>query len=156
MKTIHQAGAAAVEFALVVLIFLALVLGTVQFGWLLYSYVVLTTAASTGAHVLASQRGYSAPYTNTKNAILAAAAPIASATALASNMTISMTVGGTSCQSDALCYAALGTGSQAPTAGTQASVSISYPFVPMAGGALVVRASLLPTALQTSMSELVQ
>ncbi|CAJ0857063.1 hypothetical protein R20233_00465 [Ralstonia sp. LMG 32965] len=156
MQAIRQRGAAAVEFALVALIFFGLLLGTVQFGWLLYNYVVLATAASTGARVLASQRGYSAPYTNTKSAILAATASLGPQATIASRMTINMSVGGSSCQSDSLCTTALGSGAQAPAPGTQASVSISYAFVPIVGGSLAGKSSLLPTALQTKMSELVQ
>ncbi|CAJ0822720.1 MULTISPECIES: TadE/TadG family type IV pilus assembly protein [Ralstonia] len=156
MKAIRQRGAAAVEFALVALIFFGLLLGTVQFGWLLYNYVVLATAASTGARVLATQRGYSAPYTNTKSAILAAATSLGAQSTIASRMTITMSVGGASCQNDALCTTALGTGTQAPAPGTQASVAISYAFAPIVGGSLAGKASLLPTALQASMSELVQ
>jgi Flp pilus assembly protein TadG len=68
MKRKNQRGVAAVEFALVLPILLALLFGTAQFGWLMNNYIVLTNAASLGAHLLASERGYAAPYTDTQRA----------------------------------------------------------------------------------------
>ncbi|MFM0209118.1 TadE/TadG family type IV pilus assembly protein [Paraburkholderia sediminicola] len=150
MKRKNQRGATAVEFALVLPILLALLFGTVQFGWLMNNYLALTNAASLGAHLLASERGYATPYTDTQRAILA------STPALTSALTISMSVGGTSCTSDSTCASALGTSTQAPTAGTEASVSLGYPFSPLFTGALYSLKSIMPSSLTATMSELVQ
>jgi Flp pilus assembly protein TadG len=150
MKRKNQRGVAAVEFALVLPILLALLFGTAQFGWLMNNYMVLTNAASLGAHLLASERGYATPYTDTQQAILASTA------ALKSALTITMSVGGTSCSSDSTCATALGTSTQAPTAGTEARVSLGYSFTPLFNGALYSLKSIMPSSLSANMSELVQ
>lgn len=150
MKRKNQRGGAAVEFALVLPILLACLFGTVQFGWLMNNYVMLTNAASLGAHQLASERGYATPYTDTQQAILASTA------ALKSALTITMSVGGTTCTSDSTCASALGTSTQAPTAGTEASVSLGYSFAPLFTGALYGLKSIMPSSLSAQMSELVQ
>ncbi|CAE6713084.1 TadE/TadG family type IV pilus assembly protein [Paraburkholderia domus] len=150
MKRKNQRGATAVEFALVLPILLALLFGTVQFGWLMNNYLALTNAASLGAHLLASERGYATPYSDTQRAILA------STPALTSALTISMSVGGTSCTSDSTCASALGTSTQAPAAGTVASVSLGYTFLPLFTGALYSLKSIMPSSLTATMSELVQ
>lgn len=152
MKTKRQAGAEIVEFALILPIFFALIFSVMQIGWLLYSYVVLTTAAATGARVFATQRGYSAPYTDTTNAVLSAAAILAPSANVQASLTINMAVNGTACQSDTSCISALGTAKSAPAAGTQASVSLNYAFTPIFGNWF----GLLPSKLQATMSELLQ
>jgi Flp pilus assembly protein TadG len=150
MKRKDQHGAAAVEFALVLPILLALLFGTVQFGWLMNNYLALTNAASLGAHQLASERGYATPYSDTQQTILA------STSALKSALTITMRVGGTTCTSDSTCAAALGTSTTAPAAGTEASVSLGYSFTPLFNGALYGLKSIMPSSLSANMSELVQ
>jgi Flp pilus assembly protein TadG len=150
MKRKNQRGAAAVEFALVLPVLLALLFGTVQFGWLMNNYLALTNAASLGAHQLAAERGYTTPYTDTQQAILAATS------ALKSALTITMSVGGTTCTSDSTCATALGTSTTAPAAGTEAKVSLGYSFTPLFNGALYSLKSIMPTSLSANMSELVQ
>ena len=59
MKRERQSGAAVVEFALVLPVLFLVLFGAVQFGWLMNNYLMLTNAASVGAHLLASERGYS-------------------------------------------------------------------------------------------------
>jgi len=150
MKLKNQRGTTAVEFALVLPIMLAVLFGTVQFGWLMNNYLALTNAASLAAHLLASERGYATPYSDTQAAILA------STPSLKNAITISMSVGGTSCTSDSTCASALGTSTQAPAAGTEASVSLGYSFAPLFSGTLYSLKSIMPTSLSATMSELVQ
>ncbi|NML32518.1 TadE/TadG family type IV pilus assembly protein [Paraburkholderia antibiotica] len=150
MKRKSQRGAATVELALVLPLLLALIFGIVQFGWLINNYLVLTNAASLGAHQLAAERGYAAPYSDTTAAIRSQTG------ALNGTLTISVSVGGTSCTSDSTCAAALGTTTQAPSAGTQAKVQLGYTFVPVFGGSLDNLKSIMPTSLSATMSELVQ
>lgn len=156
MNTKHETGAALVEFTLVLPLLLMLLFGIIQFGWLFYNYAVLTSAASTGARLLATQRGYATPYSDTKTAVLSAAGVIAPLASLNKTLTINLSVNGTSCQSDAACATALGTASQAPAAGTQASISLSYLFAPVLGSSLGSLALIVPSSLNATMSELVQ
>ena len=150
MKRTRQRGAAAVELAFVLPLLLALIFGIVQFGWLINNYLVLTNAASLGAHQLAAERGYSTPYSD-------ASAAIHSQTgALNGTLTISMSVGGASCTSDSACASALGSSTQAPAAGTQAQVQLGYTFAPLFGGSLYNLKSIMPASLSATMSEVVQ
>jgi Flp pilus assembly protein TadG len=146
----NQRGVAAVEFALVLPLLLALLYGTVQFGWLLNNYLTLTNAASLGARLLASERGYATPYTDTQSAIMNAAA------SLKSSLTITMSVGGSTCSSDSTCATALGTSTVAPTAGTEAKISLGYAFSPLFTGTLFNLKSIMPSSLSANMSEIVQ
>lgn len=150
MKRKNQRGGAAVEFALVLPILLALLFGTVQFGWLVNNYVTLTNAASLGARLLASERGYATPYTDTQQAILNSTASLKSA------LTITMSVGGSTCSSDSACASALGTSTVAPAAGTEATISLGYSFSPIFSGTLFNLKSIMPTSLSANMSEIVQ
>ena len=50
-KRRRERGQALVEFALVLPVFLAIVLATVDFGWALRSYITLTNAAREGARL---------------------------------------------------------------------------------------------------------
>ena len=150
MKPERQQGATVVEFALVLPVLLLLVFGIAQFGWLMNNYIVLTNAAAAGARLLASERGYSTPYTDTKTAVLAATS------ALNNTPTITMTVGTTTCTSDATCITALGTSSQPPTSGTRATVSLSYTFVPPFKGSLYNLKAMMPSTLSANTSVVVQ
>lgn len=150
VKRTRQRGAAAVELALVLPLLLALIFGIVQFGWLINNYLVLTNAASLGAHQLAAERGYASPYSD-------ATAAIHSQTgALNGTLTISMSVGGTSCTSDSACASALGSSTSAPAAGTQAKVQLGYTFAPLFGGTLDNLKGIMPRSLSATMSEVVQ
>lgn len=156
MNTKHETGTTVVEFTLVLPLLLMLLFGIIQFGWLFYNYAVLTSAASTGARLLATQRGYATPYSDTKDAVLSAAGVIAPLASLNKTLTINVSVNGALCQSDAACATALGTASQAPAVGTQASISLSYLFAPILGGSLGSLALIVPSSLNATMSELVQ
>ncbi|WP_338523260.1 TadE/TadG family type IV pilus assembly protein [Pseudomonas batumici] len=156
MNTKYETGTTVVEFTLVLPLLLILLFGIIQFGWLFYNYAVLTSAASTGARLLATQRGYAAPYSDTKNAVLSAAGVIAPLATLNKALTINISVNGVLCQSDAACATALGTASQAPAVGTQASISLSYLFAPILGNPLGGLKLIVPSSLNATMSELVQ
>ncbi|WP_233852437.1 TadE/TadG family type IV pilus assembly protein [Paraburkholderia sp. HD33-4] len=150
MKRTKQRGAATVELALVLPLLLALIFGIVQFGWLMNNYLVLTNAASLGAHQLAAERGYASPASD------AIAAVQSQTGALNGTVTISMSVGGTPCTSNSACASALGSNTQAPAAGTQATVQIGYTFAPLFGGKLDNLKSIMPVSLSATMSEVVQ
>jgi Flp pilus assembly protein TadG len=68
-KRKDQRGGVAVEFALVLPLLLAILFAVFQFSWYITNYLMLTDAAAVGAHVLASERGYTKPYTDTQTAI---------------------------------------------------------------------------------------
>jgi Flp pilus assembly protein TadG len=147
----RQRGATAVEFAIVSPLLFLMLFGVIQFGWLFNNYIILTNAASVGAHVLATERGYSTPYSDAKSAILS------TTSSLIGSPTITMTVGGTACSTDSACASALGTSTQPPADGTQATVSLSYAFSALAGGGLYYGLSyVLPSSLGATMSNYVQ
>ena len=71
--------------------------------------------------------------------------------------TITMTVGGTACTSDSSCATALGTATQPPPSGTQATVSLTYALPVLAPGSLPRSiASMLPSNVVATMSNYVQ
>ncbi|SDI09344.1 TadE/TadG family type IV pilus assembly protein [Paraburkholderia phenazinium] len=150
MKRNRQSGAAVVEFALVLPVLFLVLFGAVQFGTLMNNYLLLTDAASVGAHLLASERGYATPYSDTEAAILSATST------LKNTLAITISVGGTTCTSDTACASALGTQTQPPATGTEAKVSLSYTFSSPFKGALYSLKSMMPTSLSATMSELVQ
>jgi Flp pilus assembly protein TadG len=150
MKRERQHGGVSVEMALVTPVLLLMLFGIVQFGWLFNNYAIVTNAATIGAHQLASERGYSTPYTDTKNAVLT------ETSTLGATPTITMSVGGTTCSTDTACASALGTSTQAPAAGTQATVSLSFAFTPLFNGTLYGLAAMMPSTLNSSMSDYVQ
>jgi hypothetical protein len=65
-------------------------------------------------------------------------------------------VGGATCTSDSACASALGTQTQPPATGTQASVSLSYAFSAPYKGALYSLKSMMPSSLSATMTEIVQ
>jgi Flp pilus assembly protein TadG len=111
-------GTAAIEFALVLPLLLAIALGIIQFSLIFNNITVLTNAASTGALVFSQGRGIGSPYS-------AAVAQVQSATGslVQTDLTIRTSVQGANCASDAACQTALA--SAYP--GGSASVSVSYP-----------------------------
>ncbi len=66
-------GVAAVEFALLVPVLLAILVGMFVFGVALNNYVILTNAAQGGALQFAISRGASTPWTNTRSETFGAA-----------------------------------------------------------------------------------
>jgi Flp pilus assembly protein TadG len=108
-------GAAAVELALTLPVFLTLAIGTLKFGVAMSQYLTLNNAAAQGAMSFALSRGTSNPYTTTTTAITNAAPNLASG-----SLTKTLKVNGTACTTDTACQTAL-------VAGATASVTVSYP-----------------------------
>jgi Flp pilus assembly protein TadG len=152
MRLRCQNGATTVEFAIVLPLFLMIVFGVMQFGLLLNNYVMLNNAAVLGARVLAKERGYPTPYTDTQNQILA------SMQTMSQTATIKMYVGGTLCSSDSACIALLGNSSTQPPPNTQAKVSLSYNFMPsiMPTTQDSAYGFTMPSQLNSSSSEFVE
>jgi Flp pilus assembly protein TadG len=147
----RESGAVTVEFSLVIPVLLLMLFGIAGFGMFFNNYILLTNAASVGARILASERGYSTPYSDTQAAIQQAT------TTMHSAPTITMTVGGTACTSDTSCATALGTATQPPPSGTQATVSLTYALPVLAPGSLPRSiASMLPSNVVATMSNYVQ
>ena len=110
-------GVAAVEFALLVPVLLAILVGMFVFGVALNNYVILTNAAQAGALQFAISRGASTPWTNTRSETFGAAPSLTQA-----SLTITLKVNGTACASDTACQTAL-----SANAGQPASVQALYP-----------------------------
>jgi Flp pilus assembly protein TadG len=146
----RQKGAALVELALVLPLLLAMMFGIAQFAWWLNSYIVLESAAAIGARQLSTERGFSTPWTDTENAIDGVTS------ALKGPLTITISVGGTTCGTDSYCASLLGTSTQAPAAGTRAAVSLTYTSAPLFNGHLYGLGTLLPTSQTVTTSALVQ
>jgi Flp pilus assembly protein TadG len=108
-------GAAAVELALTLPVFLAIAIGTLKFGVAMSQYLTLNNAAAQGAMAFALSRGTSNPYTTTTTAITNAAPNLTSG-----SVTKTLRVSGTACTTDTACQTAL-------VAGATASVTVSYP-----------------------------
>jgi hypothetical protein len=96
-----------------------LVLGMCQFGITLNQYLTLTNAVRSGSRQLSIDRGAATPWTDTINQIYASAPNLTQA-----SLTITMSVNGTACTSDATCKAAL---LAAGATGAPAAVTASYP-----------------------------
>ena len=119
-----RAGAAMLEFAIVLPLLLIVLFGIVQFGIYFYQYVSVQYAAQIGERTFLANRplvneSYT-PYASTVTAIQ-------TATSLQSNkLKTTLSVNGTTCTSDASCGAALTTAYSAISPQT-ASVEVSYP-----------------------------
>jgi Flp pilus assembly protein TadG len=125
MKLKRQRGLESVELALIFPLVLLLVFSIIYFGWLLNNYLLLNAAALLGARQLASERGYSTPYTDTVYVIKGSVPTLLGF----STSNITLTAAGVACTSDAACTG-LGTATSPPASGSQAVVSLSYTFVP--------------------------
>jgi len=113
----NRAGTAAVEFALVAPMLLLLVLGMCQFGLTMNQYLTLTNAVRSGARQLSmSRNGDNTPRTDTINLIYASAPNLTPG-----SLTITTSINGTACTTDAACKTAL------VAAGPPATVTASYP-----------------------------
>jgi Flp pilus assembly protein TadG len=110
-----RAGTAAIEFALVGPMLFFLVLGMCQFGITVNQYLTLTNAVRSGARQLSMGRGDATPRTDAINLIYASAPNLTQA-----SFTITTSVNGTACGTDATCAAAL-------AAGLPTTVAASYP-----------------------------
>jgi Flp pilus assembly protein TadG len=109
----------AIEFAFIAPVLLLMVVGAAVFGIAVNNYITLTGAASVGARQLSISRGDSTPYTDTVAQVEGAAPNLTPA-----NLTITLTVNGTVCATDAACAALL---APAATAVVPATVTASYP-----------------------------
>jgi Flp pilus assembly protein TadG len=96
-------------------VLLTMLLGMFQFGSTMNDYMVLTNAAAKGALTIALSRGSTTPYTTTKSAITAAAPNLDS-----TKITVTVTINGTDCSTDAACTTSL-------VAGNSAVVKATYP-----------------------------
>jgi Flp pilus assembly protein TadG len=113
-------GSVLVEFTLVLPVLLFLILGLAQFGIIFYDYILVTNAAATGARQFSISRLDNSAYTDTQSAITSAAANL-------SGLTISMSVNGTACTTNAGCQTALQNAYTAATTPPEpVSVTVSY------------------------------
>ena len=107
-----------VEFAVVLPVLLLVLLGMVQFGLTLNQYVMLWNGVGVGAMQFAISGGASStPYSSSVSLIQSMAPTLKPA-----NLTITFTVNGTACATDAACQTALQNNSNTP-----AVVSATYP-----------------------------
>ena len=151
--TCRQQGAAAVEFALVVPFLLLLLLGVMQFGWLMNNYLMLNQATSSGSRLFAAQRGYDNPCTTAYTAVKSAAGGL-----IAANLTMSCSVNGSSacstcsgnaCSTDLTCKTQL-----TNNAGNPASITVGYAFNQLFSTTLA--ALKMPTSLSANATDRVQ
>jgi Flp pilus assembly protein TadG len=131
-----RAGAAMVEFAIVLPLLAIVLLGILQFGIFFYDYVQVEDATAIGERQFLASRvlgqagttspcpAAATPYSSTRTAIQ-------QATNLpTSEITITLSVGGTACTTDSGCCAALNTAystTGAYATAQTASVTVSYP-----------------------------
>jgi Flp pilus assembly protein TadG len=127
--SLGEKGVAAVEFALVLPLLILLLMGIVQFGLVLATYVQVTNAAGVGAMTFAISRSDTKPYTDSVSAIEAAAPSLTPA-----NLTMTFSVNGTACSTDSACSTALTNAAPSGGALTPASVTVTYPCGSMLTG----------------------
>jgi Flp pilus assembly protein TadG len=108
-------GAVAFEFILVAPALLLILSAILYLGIALNNQLILTAAAQQGVQTLSLGRGTTTPYTTAETAITNAAVNLTT-----SEIKQTVTVGGSSCDSDSACSALL-------TAGAAASVALTYP-----------------------------
>jgi Flp pilus assembly protein TadG len=111
----NKRGVTAIEFALISPVLLTLLLGIFQFGVTMNHQLNLTNAAAQGALTIALSRGTTTPYSSATSAIASAAPNLAPA-----QTTITVTINGVACTSNATCTAAM-------VAGLSAVVRATYP-----------------------------
>lgn len=103
-------GLAALEFAIVAPALLLVVFGGTECGIVMSEYFTLTNAVGNGAMQFASSAGVDAtPYTDAVSAITTAAPNL-------TPLTITLSVNGTTCTTDAACTTALSSGTGYATA----------------------------------------
>lgn len=144
-----EKGQSLVEFALVLPVLLLVVTGITTFGLLINNYLALTDAVSTGARLLAINRGQTTdPCAITATAI-ENAAPYLTPANLTFTITLNgATVGGSSCSSTSV-----STGAAADmVAGAPAIVRVTYPC-----NVTVYGTTYLPTCTLTAQTtEIIQ
>ena len=110
-------GVSAIEFAFLAPVFLTMTFGTLKFGVAMNHYMVLTNAAAKGAMTLALSRGTTTPYASTTTAVTAAASGLT-----VGSITITVSVNGNACTTDADCSTKL-----TAAVGQAALVRATYP-----------------------------
>jgi Flp pilus assembly protein TadG len=116
-KSLGERGTALVEFGLLAPVLLLILLGTAQFGLTLNQFVTLTNSVSIGALQFALSRSDTTPYTDAVNAVKNAATSLTP-----TSLTITLSVNGTGCATDAACATAL-----TSNVGQPAQVTATYP-----------------------------
>lgn len=119
MKLRDVSGTVLIEFAFVMPLLFAMLVGMFVFGIAINNYICVTNSAAAGVLQLTIDRGSAAatPLTDTKNAVYAAAPTLTRA-----SLAISVSINGTACTTDAACNTAL-----SAAAGDSATVTVSYP-----------------------------
>ncbi len=140
-------GVTNVQFAIAVLTFSAVVVGTAQGGFLLFDEIKLANAASIGSRTFALARQPSCvqctarPYTDTLNAIATSGSlPLGPAN-------VTLAVGGAPCTSDTTCLAALNAAHFSGahySSSSQTSVTVTYPCPKLLPSALFDAISVCP------------
>jgi Flp pilus assembly protein TadG len=130
-------GIAALEFALIAPVLLLMMFGMATFGIALNNYLTLTDAVRAGARTLSTSRASATPFSSATNSIYLAAPTLTSA-----SITITLTVNGSPCTSDAACATTL-----SASAGDPSSVSATYPC-----NLSVMGFNFAPTCTLTSMT----
>jgi Flp pilus assembly protein TadG len=145
-----QRGVVTLEFSLLLPVLLLILLGIAQFSWLFSNFIVVTHAASVGAHQFAAERGFSSPYSDTVASVTNALGPFHT------GITISTSVNGVPCASDSACQSALGTMANALAAGSTVTVTLAQAFNPLYSGSWGALASIMPKNITSTMTEVVQ
>jgi Flp pilus assembly protein TadG len=122
-----RAGAAVIEFGLVAPIFCLLMVGAAYFGLAVFQYASLTEGIRSGARQLAISVNDSTPYSDAVTAIETAAPFL-----VASSLSVTISVNGTACTSDAACSSLMASGISASVTGTYPCtlVVMGYDFLP--------------------------
>ena len=121
-----RAGTAMVEFAIVLPLLAIVLLGILQLGIMFYDWVQVENVAAIGLRQFLASRLTSTPYSSATTAIQA------STNLPTGQLTITMSVGGTACNSDPACSTALKAANAITSTGVylegqMASVTVSYP-----------------------------
>ncbi len=138
-----RAGAAIVEFAIVLPLLIIVLFGILQFGIYFYEYVQVENAAATAERVFLQNRPFPTP-SSICPATCPNSCPYSNAVSAVQNSTslsltennVAMSVGGTACASDSSCGAALCTAYSTTgsySAAQTASVQVSYPCPSLLG-----------------------
>lgn len=114
---VDRRAVSALEFALVAPVLLMILIGIIQCGIAFSNYLTLVDGVRAASRVLASERGSTTPFVDTTNALYQSAPDLTKA-----SITISLSVNGTACGTNAACETALTT-----AAGDPESVSATYP-----------------------------
>jgi Flp pilus assembly protein TadG len=127
-----SAGAALVEFTIVLPLLIAVVFGASQFGSLLNNYMIIMDATDVGATRFATTlvRKSTIPVTDTQNQIYDWASSLCGSGSLpscSSVLTIGFSVNGTPCTTDSGCLSQLNSPAPKGQKGNPVSVSVSYP-----------------------------